>query len=591
MHRQVAVETRPKTGLGLGWILAATIFVSAFLLFQVQPLIGKFILPWFGGSPAVWTTAMLFFQCVLFGGYSYSHLTSKYLGLHRQTQLHIALLIVASVMAWFVVPMDVLKPTGDENPTLKILALLGICVGLPYFMLSTTGPLIQAWYGRAYPGTSPYRLFALSNFGSLLALLSFPFLFEPNLELPAMGRFWMIGFWVFAGICTYAASRVLWTHLDQVKQQVEAPRTEVAATPPLREKLSWIGLPAIASLTFIATSNHVCHNVPPTPFLWIIPLALYLTTFIICFDHERWYKRELFAVACAGAILLLLSYDRIVDLLWDNFAYESVSDTWKNWFSPARRDTLQHLDVRLGYVQELVLFFGTMFLMCMICHGELVKLRPRNHAYLTEYYLMISAGGALGGLFISFVAENLFDDYYEWSLGLIACLLIACGVLGSAVKAKLATGVTSLRIAAAVAVFALTFGGTIWAVSQTSPSLLARSNVVSDDESTETTVYQDRNFYGRVQVRESRYHRPEFGDDIMTFRSGGIIHGEQLLDPTKRETPISYYHASSGVGRALHAVIGSAANRKLKYAVIGLGAGSLAAYARPAAGRVPPTSA
>ena len=160
MHKTLVVETKSLTGSGLVLLLACTIFVSAFLLFQVQPLISKFISPWFGGSPAVWTTAMLFFQCSLFGGYLYSHVTSTYLGLQRQTQLHIVLLLAASIMAIFVIPMDSLKPRGSEDPTLKILVLLATCMGLPYFMLSTTGPLIQSWFSLAYPGASPYRLFA-----------------------------------------------------------------------------------------------------------------------------------------------------------------------------------------------------------------------------------------------------------------------------------------------------------------------------------------------------------------------------------------------------------------------------------------------
>ncbi len=266
MHKTLGVENKSLTGSGLVVLLACTIFTSAFLLFQVQPLISKFILPWFGGSPAVWTTAMLFFQCVLFGGYLYSHLTSTYLGLQRQTQLHIVLLLAASIMAMFVIPMDSLKPTGEENPTLKILMLLGICVGLPYFMLSTTGPLIQAWFSRAYPGASPYRLFALSNFGSLLALASFPFLFEPNLELPQMGKFWMYGFWVFAGLCVYTAIRILGLHLKQEQTPDKKTTPEMADAPQAWQKVAWLFLPAVASMVFIATSNEVTHNVAPTPF-------------------------------------------------------------------------------------------------------------------------------------------------------------------------------------------------------------------------------------------------------------------------------------------------------------------------------------
>ncbi len=193
----------------LGYLLAVTISISEFLLFQVQPLISKFILPWFGGSPAVWTTAMLFFQCTLFLGYVYSHLLFCRLSLVKQVRVHIVLLALASLMAFFVIPLDSLKPKGTEDPTIRILLLLTLCVGLPYAVLSTTGPLIQAWFSRAYPGRSPYRLFSLSNMGSLIALGSFPFVFEPFMELKTMGRFWMIGFWVFAGLCATSGLSML----------------------------------------------------------------------------------------------------------------------------------------------------------------------------------------------------------------------------------------------------------------------------------------------------------------------------------------------------------------------------------------------
>ncbi len=265
----------------LSLLLALTIFVSAFLLFQVQPLISKFILPWFGGSPAVWTTAMLFFQCTLFMGYVYSHFLFCRLRLSNQVRVHLVLLAIASVMAFFVIPLDSMKPTGTEDPTLRILLLLTLCVGLPYAVLSTTGPLIQAWFSRAYPGRSPFRLFSLSNIGSLLALGSFPFVFEPFMELKTMGRFWMGAFWVFAGLCAMSGIGTL-RRTNSAVTSIDVLKNATEGKAPLRwQRFAWIGLSALSSLMFIATTNHVCHDIATVPFLWIIPLALYLVSFII----------------------------------------------------------------------------------------------------------------------------------------------------------------------------------------------------------------------------------------------------------------------------------------------------------------------
>lgn len=557
MHKTLDVETKSLTGSGLVLLLACTIFVSAFLLFQVQPLISKFILPWFGGSPAVWTTAMLFFQCVLFGGYLYSHVTSTYLGLQRQTQLHIVLLLAASIMAIFVIPMDSLKPTGEENPTLKILLLLGTCVGLPYFMLSTTGPLIQAWFSRAYPGASPYRLFALSNFGSLLALASFPFLFEPNLELPQMGKFWMYGFWVFAGLCIYAAVRILRMHLRQQQEAPAPSRADKSEAPHMWQKLAWLFLPAVASMVFIATSNKVTHNVAPTPFLWIAPLGLYLITFIISFDHERWYARGIIAPLCALSILTLVSYPHI--------------ERWmKNSFQ---------VDIELSYAQSLVMYFTTMFLMCLVCHGEFVKLRPKHHQYLTEYYLFLSAGGALGGLFISLIATNFFDDYHEWPLGLLACFAISSVVFYQVLKTW--TKDSFIHGAATLALLELI------------GFLCYQLNPFAGDES--HVLFKARNFYGTVAVTEDIIKEDQVfsgitytaKDSSRSFRSGTIKHGQQFIDPERQRIPISYYHKNSGAGQAIQHVFKKNPERPIKYAVIGLGAGSLAAYARQTEGSRP----
>lgn len=547
--------TRPIADrLLLGYLLALTIFISAFLLFQVQPLISKFILPWFGGSPAVWTTAMLFFQCTLFLGYVYSHLLFSRLSLAKQVRVHIVLLALASIMAIFVIPLDSLKPQGTEDPTIRILLLLTLCVGLPYAVLSTTGPLIQAWFSRAYPGRSPYRLFSLSNMGSLIALGSFPFVFEPFMELKSMGRFWMIGFWVFAGLCAACGLSMLRiTHRELESRDASTDHVE-GNLPLLWQRLSWVGLSGLSSLMFIATTNHVCHDIATVPFLWIIPLALYLLTFIICFDHPRWYVRELWCGLCIAAIF-----------------------------------TLVCLDLDLGFVQNLVLHFGTMFLICMVCHGELVTLRPQNRRFITEYYLLISAGGALGGLFITLIATRFFDEYYEWPLGLLLSFVIAGGVLGAIAIRKKWLGAASQLAVGIGLVLATGYVG--WCLD---PFDWLRSGEGSGIK--KVTLLQARNFYGTVSVTDRQYTQPipaEENDGIArgldsgyrSFWSGNVLHGRQWTDPKKRELPLTYYDKESGVGQTLQYCIEQThRDKSLKFAVVGLGSGALAAYARPAQG-------
>jgi hypothetical protein len=290
---------------------AVTIFTSAFLLFQVQPLISKFILPWFGGSPAVWTAAMLFFQAVLFCGYLYAHLTSTYLKPRGQFALHIALLAVATALALYtrISPTEALKPRGDEaSPLLQILLVLATSVGVPYFALSSTGPLLQKWFSDAFAGASPYRLFALSNVGSLLALLTYPFFFEVYWDSSQQALMWSLAFMVFAlscGFCAWWTFRARQVQPAVLKEPSPAAAASSKEAPPSWwQWTAWIALPALASVMFLAVTNEVCQNVAPVPLLWIIPLSLYLVSFIVAFDHPRWYVRPV----CAAAAILLIIY-------------------------------------------------------------------------------------------------------------------------------------------------------------------------------------------------------------------------------------------------------------------------------------------
>jgi spermidine synthase len=536
----------------VGVTLALTILVSAYLLFQVQPLISKFILPWFGGSPSVWTTAMLFFQCLLFFGYSYAHLVSRFLSIRQQALVHIALVMLAAYLATFIIPGEYFKPTGAESPIWQILLLLGACVGIPYFCLATTGPLIQYWFSHAYPGRSPYRLYSLSNFGSFLGLLSFPYLFEPFFELPQLGNYWTIGFWVFASFCIAAAFQMFHRHSSFSSVDHYAYSSEErlqSELPSQTQRVGWVVLPALASLAFIATTDRVSHDIAPEPRLWITTLSLYLLTFIICFDHERWYRRRLVAILCLLTILILAGRREILRLGWDwDFGVTEVR--WSH--------------------------FLVMFLICFMCHGELVKLRPKSREHLTEFYLWMSFGGACGGLFVALVATNLFDDFHEWSLCLLSAIVLGTYILVSAsrtprpgtIRNKRTTQVRQLFFGAA----GLLIAGV---VSFSLDPFQWRTRFSPEFE--ETYLHNSRNFYGTVTVKE-RKHRSDPSRSHLVFYSGQVVHGVQFTHADKRALPVSYHSIESGVGETLE--YAKSKYPAIRVAIVGLGIGTLATYAR-----------
>jgi hypothetical protein len=354
-------------------LYAFTIFLSAFLLFQVQPIIAKMILPWFGGSASVWTTCMLFFQALLVGGYLYAHWTTRALQARGQAMLHTALL-AAAVVALPIVPDASWKPAGDADPSTSILLLLAVAVGLPYFVLSTTGPLVQVWYSRARQGAMPYRLYALSNVGSMLALLSYPVAVEPWLATRAQAAVWSAGFVAFAAACAVLAWRSRGTAWEVAAESVAA---RIPPTTPGRWAL-WIMLPAVASVLLLAFTSHVSQNVAPIPFMWVAPLALYLLSFILTFDGRGWYSRRVFVPLLAAGIA------GVVTTLHSEFRHSPL------WVM-------------------LPVHLGTLFVACMVCHGELVRLKP-DPRHLTGFYLAIAVGGALGGAFVGLAAPRLFPD-------------------------------------------------------------------------------------------------------------------------------------------------------------------------------------
>ena len=534
-------------------IYAATILVSAFLLFQVQPLIAKIILPWFGGSAAVWAAVLLFFQVVLLAGYAYAHLLIRRFAPRVQMIVHAALL-AGSCALLPILPSVSWKPTGAADPTVRILLLLGATVGLPYFLLSSTSPLLQAWYVRRTGNPVPYRLFALSNLGSLVGLLSFPLLVEPAIASRAQAYGWSAIYIAFVVLCvaTVWVSRhaVLPDRMlpiqgasddapDEPQPSVEPPAPAGPAPSPapppepfpapgppappgLRDYALWIALAAVASTLLVAVTTHLTQNVAPIPLLWVVPLALYLLTFIFAFEGDRIYRREVFVPLLTPA-LVLMSY----------FVFNK--NITIAWLVPT--------------------FTIGLFVCCMVCHGELAKRRP-GAEHLTAFYLMVSVGGAVGGVFVAIVAPVVFDSYLELPVGMIACAVLAFAVLRNVTIPWLKGDTLGM----------LLFFGTI-----VTAGFLVREQL----QSARADQVLARNFYGALSVVDET---DEQGAVVRRLYHGTIEHGSQLVDEAARDTPTSYYGENAGIGRAIRALQDE--DDDLRVGIVGLGAGVLATYGR-----------
>ncbi|HEY6722220.1 MAG TPA: fused MFS/spermidine synthase [Burkholderiales bacterium] len=495
-------------------LYAVTIFLSAFLLFQVQPLIAKVILPWFGGTAGVWTICMLFFQLLLLAGYVYSHAYVR-LRVPARRHIHIALLVLAAATlplgastAW--------KPLGGEDPTWRILGLLATSVGLPYFMLSTTGPLVQAWYARSHEGAAPYRLFALSNLGSMLALLTYPLAVEPLLTLRHQTAVWSAGFVLFALACATLA----WRSKGAEAQRL-APDDTGKPGPGLQAL--WASLACCASLLLLAFTSYMTLNIAAIPFLWVVPLALYLLSFVLCFEASGWYRRWLFLpLLVAGLAGVCVTLTRSNPSIWS----------------------------------LIPLYSATLFVACMVCHGELARSKPHPQ-HLTGFYLMLALGGAGGGVLVGLVAPNVFKDLYELPIGMLAlCVLVMAALLRD--RSSVLHG--RWRIPVGLVLLALTVALGV---------ALARTYA---EDSADTRV-TSRNFYGVLNVRDSGE-----GPEAMRMLSHGtIVHGKQFLEADRRDWPTTYYGPTSGVGLAL---IDAHGHGPVRVGVVGLGAGTIAAYGR-----------
>ncbi|MBL8699700.1 MAG: fused MFS/spermidine synthase [Alphaproteobacteria bacterium] len=506
----------------LALLYAVVIFGNAFLLFLVQPLIGKAILPWFGGSASVWTICMLFFQAVLLGGYALAHVIAQHLAPRGQGLVQLGL-IAASLLTLPIVPAAALKPVGDSEPILAILTLLAVSVGLPYLVLATTSPLLQRWFAADLPGRSPYRLFALSNLASMLALVGYPFLVEPAFALRVQQVGWS---WAYAAIALPFAGLALRRALRggaAVRRAGSAPD----ATAPA-QVLLWVALAATPSILLLAVTSQLTQNVAPVPLLWLAPLTLYLASFILCFESERWYRRGLF-LALFPVALLGLAFLPLVDL--DDWPMAAVVPSY--------------------LVAAFVVF--------MVCHGELARRRPPP-AILTRYYLWISFGGALGGIAVGIVAPRVFDADHDLAVAVFLAALAVVGAQAPDWRALAPAGRgrrLMLQSGALLAAFAVML-------------------VVLRDAQTENALLSVRNFYGTLHIEEEG----EAGDpdEKRQLFHGRIMHGEQYLAAARRRQVTSYYTASSGIGIALEAT--RRAGEPQRIGVIGLGAGVLAAAGR-----------
>src|SRR5580692_8832688 len=470
-------------------LFAATIFLGAFLLFLIEPLFAKLILPWFGGSAAVWAICLVFFQSALLFGYLYAGTTIRRLVPKRQFVLHLGLLLVS--LLWLpIAPQIFWRSHAQIDPAWRILGLLTFSIGLPFVLLSATSPLLQSWYARRASGRSPYHLFALSNLASLLALLSFPFLIEPRLSSRQQSILWSSVYALFAICCSLSA----WFNRINLTAPFAAHQAAVAeekGRPTFGTKLLWLGLSACGSMMLLAVTNHLSENVAPVPLLWVVPLALYLLSFALVFAkrrlYSRWFVARLLAVALGAA----------------GYAIYDSSITHAIQIS-------------------VPLFCCALFVVCVFCHGELAQRKPTVR-YLTSFYLIIALGGALGAVCVGLLAPHILSGIFELPIVLLLTAILASIVLWrEGWSARL-----------------------FWAGMSVAMGAVLVMNIRATRED---TVAMMRNFYGALRIQE---FNTGLKLPYRSLVHGTIQHGAQYLSFPENRNPTTYYGRRSGVGLAL----------------------------------------
>lgn len=501
-------------------LFAVTVFLGAFLLFQVQPIVGKQLLPWFGGSAAVWTTCLLFFQSGLLLGYAYAHASVRWLTPVQQSRLHLGLL-AASLLALPIVADVTRAPPGGAEPIATLLLLLAATVGAPYALLATTSPLLQAWHARAWPERDPYRLFALSNLASLLALLLYPLVIEPWTTTRNQALAWSAAYLVFVLTCGVLAFRL--SRLPAATVPADVGESEPV---PLSRYALWLLLATLPSVLLLAVTTRLTGDIAPVPLLWVVPLALYLLSFVIVFDRPRWYARVLWWPLLAAGL---------------------------GWSA----DLLVLADHGLLLSRTAPVLLATLFVACVVGHGELARSRP-HPSRLTGYYLAIAAGGALGGVLVAVIAPLTLDNYHELPLALIGLPLVALVAWWCEEDSLLRSGWWRLLPPLALAGVAAL-------------GIHLQQGLMTPGP--EVRLWA-RNFYGTLEVSENH-----IGSRLArSMQHGGIEHGSQWLDSDLRTTPTTYYGRRSGIGRLLDEARSATPQR---VGLVGLGVGTLAAYARP----------
>ena len=571
---------------------ALAIFLSAFLLFQVQLLLGKGILPLFGGAPAVWTACVLVFQLLFLAGYGYSHGLATWLPIRKQIVVHGVLLglsaLVVAVLAYVrSAPIGSganWQPAPGDDPTWAITKFLIAAIGLPFFLLSATSPLMQHWFAHAGPARLPYRLYALSNAGSLLGLLSYPSLVEPHVGLAAQRWAWAAGYGVFlVCYCFSARSIARSTASTALKEallpDLQPPKPSIGW--PLR--LLWMGLAACASVLLLATTNLICQDIAVSPFLWVLQLSLYLFSFIVCFENDRWYRRELFypAFGVAAALVIVVSLP----------------------------------NATFSFMTQLAAYSAALFTGCMVCHGEAARTRPRSES-LTSFYFCIALGGALGGIAVSLLAPRIFPNYWEYPLGVLGCIGVVLGVSVRERSSWWYKGQASLAllILAGVALLAPAVLTPVWPdvarlprsvgfytaafligaavirylkerqTPRTVPApilvrnaarialaLLTAGLLIPQKAALYHVIASSRNFYGVLSVVSVER------ENYLALQYGSTVHGFQYRDAPRALLATGYYGPASGA----NIIIRNWPRHPLRVGLVGMGVGTLAALARP----------